>query len=166
MKRLSGLLSFLVFISLIIFTSCSSGDDDSPSLTDAQQAAVDLTANTWVINDSNNNVRYNNEISDFDWNGFTLNFTLNANGSTNGSYSTNVQNVTPTDPDGNDATDVWAQTESTWSVSSRTALTKDETAAGMVLTDTQLTLTFTISAPPARESGVFDQEWIFIFSAQ
>ncbi|MEM0942110.1 MAG: hypothetical protein AAGI25_20315 [Bacteroidota bacterium] len=162
MKRLSAVLTFF---SLIVFTSCRN-DDDGPGLTDAQQAAVDLAANTWIINNSNNNVRFNNEISDFNWDGFTLNFTVTADGATNGSYTTNVQNVTPTDPDGNDATDVWAQTEGTWSVSSRTALTKDGTAAAMVLTDTQLTLTFTVSAPPARESTVFDQEWIFIFTAQ
>lgn len=163
MKRLSNFLAALVFASLVIFMSCGGDNGGSPSLTTAQQAALDIAEGAWSVDAAN--VTYNSAPSDFDWTGFQVNFELGSEGATSGSYSSNVNSVTPTDSDGQDATALWAQSGGSWSVSEDgKTLTKDGVAVTInVLDANALTVTFTVAAP-ARTSGVFDEAWVFPFT--
>lgn len=165
MKRLSNLLAALVFASLVIFMSCGGDGDGDPELTTAQEKSIQLTDGAWTVDAAN--VRFGTEISDFDWSGFSVTFNLASTGGTSGSYTSNVGSVTPTDTSGGgqDATALWAATGGSWTMGADgNSLTKDGvTLTISQLTDTNLTVTFTVTSP-ARTAGVFDAVWTFPFT--
>ena len=163
MKRLTNLLAALVFASLVIFMSCGKDDGNDNELTDTQEAALNLSTGTWTVDAAD--VTYNSAVSSFTWDGFTINFTLSEDGATGGTYTTNVDIIPETSDDGVDATAIWAQTDGTWELSSTTSMTKDsDESVTVTLSDSALTLTFSVDTPSAREAGVFEETWVFPFS--
>lgn len=152
MKKLSNLLAALVFVSLVIFISCSS-DSTDPADPLADQAA--LLNGAWNVSD----VGYiSGGLPDVPWTGFTL--TISNATSTGGSYATS--NV----PDG--FSDVWPSS-GTWTFdtdasSTGRVITRSDGVSISIsnLTDNSATLSFDI-ATAGRISGI-DGDWDFDFT--
>ena len=158
MKRLSNLLAALVFASLVIFMSCGGGGSD-PAPTPSELAAADLVG-SWTVNASS--ITYDNGNPDGTWTNFALSFTGSASG---GSFTTTG---TPTE---GDFSAVWPAS-GTWSF-----ITAGGTADGAIqgidrgdvemdvnVSETSLTLSFTVPDQGARTSGIAG-EWTFTFSS-
>lgn len=161
MKRLSNLLAALVFASLVIFMSCGGGGDDpAPS---AGETQAGLLNGTWAVSGT---PLFNNGVEG-DWTGFTLTISGTAEGSDGiwgGNYSTSG---TPT---GYEA--VWP-TSGNWNFESTTVVNRavrNDATEGVSVTinvsETGLTLTFTLTDPNARAAGIYGQEWTFQFTPQ
>jgi hypothetical protein len=158
MKKLSNLLAALVFGSLVIFMSCNKKGSD-PVKTAAEIQAALLTAGQWST--ATSNVTYDGGPSDANWTNFKLTFTGTANG---GTYSTG--GTTPTDFE-----DVWpASGNWTFKNDAGTKINRTGGSAGDIeltvssVTETSLTITFLVSDPTARVSGIYDETWSFTFS--
>lgn len=159
MKKLSNLLAALVFGSLVIFMSCGGGGD-TPAPTAAELQAALLTGGTWSA--ATTDVTYDGGPSDADWTGFTL--TLTGDAANGGTYSTG--STTPAEFE-----DVWPASGG-WSFANDagTSILRTGGNAGDVtmtvsaITETSLTLTFTVADPSARVSGIYDEPWSFTFT--
>ena len=151
MKKLSNLLAALVFVSLVIFISCSS---DSGTEVDPKDTQAALLQDSWDVNSSQ--VVYNSGNPDVTWDGFSLNITnASANG---GNYS---------------ASGVPTGFEEVWPSSGSWTFNNDNIdellrSDGVVMdisavTETSLTLTFDIPDTGGRTSGIAGT-WSFTFT--
>lgn len=154
MKKLSNLLAALVFVSLVIFISCSS-DPGTP--VDPLQVQAELLSGSWTVNASG--IGYNNGTSpDGDWSGFSLSIT-NATSSGGGFDVSGV-------PDG--FSNVWSDGSWTYNndqidelLRSPDNLIIDVTA----VTENSLTLEFTVVNDGGRTAGIAG-DWSFPFTKQ
>ena len=160
MKRITQLLTALVFCSLIVFISCKKkkkSEKDDPR--DAVGMALSKTwSPTSVTKDTENRT---------EWDGFTIGFTYNSETDIGG-YS--VSGV----PSNEGASDVWGSGLS-WtfdgedeSADTGTILRSDGVTVQATLDNpdapTTLTLSFTITDASARAAG-FNGAWIFTLAA-
>lgn len=156
MKLLSNLLAALVFCSLIIFVNCGGGDDGGdtgPSETTAQIVAGQLVVTNWASQTAS----YEGSDSEGDWSGFSLDFSGDENG---GTY--NVSGV----PTGYER--VWDATgggNRSWEFTDESAsqvLRGDGVTMDVTVTDTSLTLSFSVPEEGNRTSGIVGS-WTFTF---
>lgn len=151
MKHLKHLLAALVFVSLIVFTSCGGGkggDDPDP----ATQQAEKLVA-SWTL--VPNKAKFGTEVRDT-WNGFTLSITGDKDG---GNFTTT--NV-PADPADNAV--VWPSSGS-WEFDPDNVgivVRDNDVEMNVTVTSTSLILGFNISTS-ARGSSV-NGDWTFEFT--
>ncbi|MFY0606613.1 MAG: hypothetical protein JXR10_07855 [Cyclobacteriaceae bacterium] len=161
MKRITQLLAFSLFCTLIIFTACKK--KKSSTKEDIRDAAGAALSKTWTVTSVTKDTEPREE-----WELFTIGFTYNAE-SDMGGYS--VSNV----PANEGAADVWGSGVS-WSFGG----TEDSPDTGVIVrsdignmnatTDdptnpTTLVLTFSITDASARVAG-FNGEWVFTLEAQ
>lgn len=155
MKRLSNLLAALVFASLVIFMSCGGGGSD-PAPTPEEIAAENLVGKTWTVNSSS--ITFDGGVPDGTWTSFTLSFSGDATG---GTYSTSGV------PDG--FADVWPSSGSwdfiTNSSNAVTGIDRGDVEMTVTLSETSLSLTFTVPNPNNRTAGLYDAPWVFTFTA-
>lgn len=149
MKHLKHLLAALVFVSLIVFTSCGGGKgkkDPNPAADQAEKLVA-----TWTL--AANGAKLESQTVD-GWTGFTLSFTGDEDG---GSYTTT--NVAT------DSEAVWPSS-GTWEFDGDdigTILRSDGVDINISsVTATTLTLAFNINTA-ARGSSV-DGNWTFTFT--
>lgn len=161
MKKITQLLSALVFCSLMIFISCNKGNDDEPEVVDPRDAQAEKLEGTWNVTSAEFE-----KAPREDWKSASIKFTYN--------YDTDAGTYTvsgvPEEQDGDDEAKVLGGSSGTWSF-------KSETETGVIvrgdgvemtidnLSDSALGLTFTITDATARVAG-FNGEWEFDFSAQ
>ena len=151
MKHLKHLLAALVFVSLIVFTSCGGGKGGDGNPNPAADQAEKLVA-TWTL--AANGAKLESQAVD-GWTGFTLTFTGDEDG---GNYST---------------TNVALNSEAVWPASGTWSFDGDD--IGRILrendgvsinissvTATTLTLAFNINTA-VRGSSV-DGNWTFTFT--
>lgn len=156
MKKLSNLLAALVFVSLVIFISCSS---DGGTPVDPAVVQAELLSGSWSVNQSQ--IGYDGGTSpDGDWSSFALSVTANADGS-GGSYSASGV------PDG--FSNVWANS-GTWTFNGTDVDEIVRTPDNLVLdinsvTATSLTLEFTVVDDGGRTAGIAGV-WTFPFTKQ
>lgn len=154
MKKLSNLLAALVFVSLVIFISCTSDPGATPDPL-ADQAALLLGG--WTVNASQ--IGYNGGTSpDGDWSNFSL--TISNATADGGSYATSGV------PDG--FSNVWAS--GSWSFNNDDIDEVLRTPDNIVMdvssvTETSLTLEFTVVNDGGRTAGIAG-DWSFTFTAQ
>ena len=160
MKRLTNLITALVFTSLVIFMSCGGGEDP-PAPTAEELAAEDLLGKTWTVNAAQ--ITYDGNVPDGNWNDFTLTFTGSASG---GSYT--ASNVDSSDPG---FSDVWPSSGSWEFIVSGDRVTgirrtNDNIDMTGTISGTSLSLTFQVPDPgSARTTGLYDADWVFTFTA-
>ncbi len=156
MKKLSNLLAALVFVSLVIFISCSS-DSGGTDPVDPLVTQAELLAGTWTT--TANQVNYQGSPpTDSDWSAFTLTISGDENG---GSYSTEG---VPTNFE-----DVWADGTWTFANTSGTKITRDAVGnAGaieitVVVSANSLQLDFNNTGTLGRTAGI-EGVWRFTMS--
>ncbi|MEQ9405880.1 MAG: hypothetical protein RIM99_19970 [Cyclobacteriaceae bacterium] len=153
MKKLSNLLAALVFVSLVIFISCTS---DSTEVPDPLQEQADLLNGSWTVS----NVGYiNNGLPDVSWTETGSVFTLTISNATvnGGNYATS--NV----PAGFEA--VWPSSGSwDWANTSGSIIDRSDNVQISItnLTASSVTLSFDI-ANGRTVSGI-NGDWDFTFS--
>lgn len=150
MKRVTDLLTALVFISLVVFISCNKGDDGPDGPTPEEEQATKLRG-TWTLATGGAQV---GSTPRPEWEGLTANLQGDASGGTIA-----VSGV-PSDPG---AEDVWP-TNSSWTFgSSISEVVRDDgvTLSVLSVTENSLRVTFTI-AGSGRIEG-FDGNWSFNF---
>lgn len=159
MKRITQLLTALVFCSLIVFVSCKkkkSSEKDDP-----RDAVGNAFIGTWSPTTVTKDTETRTE-----WDDFTIAFTYNTETHVGG-YS--VSGV----PSDEGASDVWGS-DLTWtfdgedeSADTGVIVRSDETIINATLDDpenpTTLTLSFTITDASARTAG-FNGAWVFNLS--
>jgi len=155
MKNLKHLLAALVFVSLIIFTSC--GPDDKPKDPDPADVQAEKLVFTWNLSADGAKLE---SAAQSEWDGLTVTITGDGNG---GSFSTNVASLANLTAE---ATNVWPAS-GTW--------TFDGTDIGTIVrsdgvnldissvTSSGLTLAFTVNSAVARTSGI-NGNWTFAFT--
>ncbi|MEM9896276.1 MAG: hypothetical protein AAF789_07890 [Bacteroidota bacterium] len=157
MKRLTNLLSALVFASLVIFMSC--GGDDSPSVDPLADEIANLTISQGFVTQKSN-VFTNGEIPDGEWDGFKVTFTgtIEAKG---GSFNTTVASV---GANADDYIDVWP-VSGNWTLSEDGTMIMRSDGINMsaTISDSQLIVTFNVPDPSARTSGIAGN-WSFTFT--
>lgn len=157
MKKITQLLTALVFCSLMIFISCGSDDGGGGSETDPRDVAAANLTKTWSVESATFNSTARDE-----WADFTIGFAYNTE-TDEGSYTTSG---VPTD-DGADA--VWGS-NITWTYTSETTpsafLRSDGITVQSTLNadNTQLTLSFTVPEAGSRVAG-FTGQWVFVLNA-
>ena len=148
MKRVTDLLTALVFISLIVFISCKKGDD-GPSGPTPEEETLALLLGTWELESASESGTEREE-----WEGFSI--TISESSIT----ASGIPNL-----DG--ASDVWS-TNSTWDFGDAPSIINREDGITMniAVTETQLTVSnLTISGSSNRISG-FSGVWKFVFTKQ
>lgn len=144
MKKLLNYLTILSFLSIVVLISCGGGGDDGPTdpvKTPEQLQAEKIVGKTWKATGTNAGVTLDGVAAPA-WAGFTLNFTGNENG---GNFTT-TNSQSPL---------VWPAT-GTWRFQNgvTTVLRSDGVQMTLNVTDTELTLSFTIVDPSGRVEGV------------
>jgi len=150
MKRVTDLLTALVFVSLTIFISCNKGGGDDPGPS-AEEEQVAKLVGTWALATDGAVL---GSTTRTEWNGLTGVLSGNTEG---GSIA--MSGV----PSDTGASDVWPSTI-TWTFgSSISEIVRNDGVTMNVqsVTDTQLIVTFTIS-DSGRIEG-FDGSWTFTF---
>lgn len=151
MKHLKNLLSALVFFSCIIFVSCG-GDDGGGKDPDPAVEQANKLIGDWTVTASG--AKLDGTAAD-GWDGFALTFSGDETG---GNYSTS----------GAASEEVWPSS-GTWEFDGDdigTVLRSDGVEIDVQVSETSLTLSFTIaSGSGARASGI-DGDWTFSFDAQ
>ncbi|REE01236.1 hypothetical protein [Marinoscillum furvescens] len=160
MKKITQLLTALVFCSLIVFVSCKkdSGGEDPDPQADFGAALV----GSWTLQSAT----HSSDGDRTEWSGLTLNWTFDTETKT-GTY-------TPSGvPDNAGAADVFGEngTSVTWSFAGE-GTSSIERGGGLsnvtIVTDseenpTSATLTFDVTGSGSRVAG-FDGSWTFVFS--
>ncbi|MFK7953003.1 MAG: hypothetical protein AB8B73_09170 [Ekhidna sp.] len=159
MKKLSNLLAALVFGSLVIFMSCGGGDEPTPPTAEELQAAL-LQAGTWTS--SSSSAPTYGGTPEGDWSGFSITLSGNDDGAGTGSYSTSgtpegYEDVMPSSGnwsfvDGSNGTQI-----------NRTGGNAGDVVMSATVNETSLSLTFTVTDPAGRVSGLYGQPWVFTF---
>lgn len=155
MKKLTSLLTALVFASLVIFISCGDDDGGGPEPTAGQVAAGLLAAGDWSAPSTVTNG--NDETVTGDWSGFDVNFTVTGTDLASGSYSSSGLPAP-------EFADVWPAS-GTWSINEAgTVITRNDGVTIDVsnLTATTVTLDLNDITESARVSGI-DGDWTFVF---
>lgn len=150
MKRVTDLLTALVFISLVVFISCNRGDDGPDGPTPEEEQATKLRG-TWTLVSGGAQLGTTPRT---EWEGLSANLQGDASGGTIA-----VTGV-PSDPG---AEDVWP-TNSNWTFGSSIAevVRDDGVTLNVTVTDNTLDVRFTIS-DSGRIEG-FDGNWSFSFT--
>ncbi len=152
MKRVTDLLTALVFISLIVFISCNKSDgdggDDGPT---PQEEQVAKLVGSWAL--ATDGAELGTTVRP-EWNGLTAVLSGNVDGGTIA-----VSNV----PSDNGASDVWPlETSWTFGSSISEVIRNDGVTLNVqAVSATQLIVTFTITGS-SRIAG-FDGNWSFTF---
>ncbi len=158
MRKITQLLTALVFCSLIIFASCGKGGDDDPKV-DVRVEKGEFIAT--VVTGAPDMVKFDRTERD-EWGDLNINFTFvstaNADGQYGGTYT--VSDV-PTNPG---AEYVWG-TDGDWTFANDagTKITFDGKTADVVATDSSVTLKFTSTEPAAR-TAEFAGAWEFTWN--
>ncbi len=150
MKRVTDLLTALVFISLVVFISCNKGGggDDGPT---PQEEQVAKLVGTWVL--ATDGAKLGTTVRP-EWEGLTVVISGNVDGGTIA-----VTGI----PSDNGASDVWPNSASWTFGGSISELNRVDGISMNIqsVTDTQLIVTFTVSTSD-RVTG-FDGSWTFTF---
>ncbi len=150
MKRVTDLLTALVFISLTVFISCNKGGggDDGPT---PQEEQVAKLVGTWVL--ATDGAKLGTTVRP-EWNDLTVVISGNADGGTIA-----VTGI----PQDNGASDVWPSSTSWTFGGSISELDRVDGISMSIqsVTASQLIVTFTVSAS-GRVTG-FDGSWTFTF---
>lgn len=150
MKRVTDLLTALVFISLVVFISCNKGGggDDGPT---PQEEQVAKLVGTWVL--ATDGAKLGTTVRP-EWEGLTVVISGNIDGGTIA-----VTGI----PSDNGASDVWPSSASWTFGGSISELDRVDGISMNIqsVTDTQLIVTFTVSTSD-RVTG-FDGSWTFTF---
>ncbi len=151
MKRVTDLLTALVFISLVVFISCNKGGggDDGPT---PQEEQVAKLVGTWVL--ATDGAKLGTTVRP-EWEGLTVVISGNVDGGTIA-----VDGI----PQDTGASDVWPSS-TTWTFGG--SISELDRVDGISMniqsvTDTQLIVTFTVSTSD-RVTG-FDGSWTFTFT--
>lgn len=160
MKRITQLLTALVFCSLIIFISCG-GDDDSN--TDPLDEVGTALEKTWTVTSATLDNASRSEWTDA---GFTI--TVSDFDSKSNSGTISFANI----PSYDGASDVWGE-EGTWTFGSTTSspytIVRPDDVSMSVTFDaanpTSVTLAFDIESTSTSSSRVagFTGSWVFVF---
>ncbi len=155
MKKLSNLLAALVFVSLVIFISCTS-DSGTPDPVDPLETQAELLTGTWTT--TANQVLYQGSPStDGDWSNFTL--TISNATTAGGSYATGGV------PAGFE--DVWGSGTWTFANDQGTVVTRSGTAGNVditvVVSANSLQLDFNNTGTLGRTNGI-EGTWRFTMS--
>ncbi len=150
MKRVTDLLTALVFISLTVFISCNKGGggDDGPT---PQEEQVAKLVGTWVL--ATDGAKLGTTVRP-EWEGLTVVISGNADGGTIA-----VTGI----PSDNGASDVWS-TNTSWTFGGSISELNRVDGISMDIqsvTDTQLIVTFTVSSSNRVEG--FEGSWTFTF---
>ena len=150
MKRVTDLLTALVFISLTVFISCNKGGggDDGPT---PQEEQVAKLVGTWVL--ATDGAKLGTTVRP-EWEGLTVVISGNADGGTIA-----VEGI----PQDTGASDVWP-TNTSWTFGG--SISELDRVDGISMdiqsvTDTQLIVTFTVSSSNRVEG--FEGSWTFTF---
>lgn len=150
MKRVTDLLTALVFISLTVFISCNKGGggDDGPT---PQEEQVAKLVGTWVL--ATDGAKLGTTVRP-EWEGLTVVISGNADGGTIA-----VTGI----PSDNGASDVWP-TSTSWTFGG--SISELDRVDGISMdiqsvTNTQLIVTFTVSSSNRVEG--FEGSWTFTF---
>ncbi len=149
MKRVTHLLTALVFISLSVFISCNKGDggDDGPTPTEEQ---ANLLRGTWNL--VQNGARLGTTIRP-EWEGLSGVLQGDITG------GTIAMTGVPSDPG---ASDVWPASSSwTFGDSITEIVRSDGVTMNVTVTENQLVVSFTITGSGRIEG--FDGSWTFTF---
>ncbi|MEQ8337399.1 MAG: hypothetical protein RIA62_08640 [Cyclobacteriaceae bacterium] len=150
MKRVTDLLTALVFISLVVFISCNKGGggDDGPT---PQEEQVAKLVGTWVL--ATDGAKLGTTVRP-EWEGLTVVISGNIDGGTIA-----VTGI----PSDNGASDVWPSSASWTFGGSISELDRVDGISMNIqsVTDTQLIVTFTVSTSD-RVTG-FEGSWTFTF---
>tara|TARA_Y100001980_G_C14556924_1_gene354321 strand:+ start:164280 stop:164744 length:465 start_codon:yes stop_codon:yes gene_type:complete len=150
MKRVTDLLTALVFISLVVFISCNKGGggDDGPT---PQEEQVAKLVGTWVL--ATDGAKLGTTVRP-EWEGLTVVISGNVDGGTIA-----VTGI----PSDNGASDVWPSSASWTFGGSISELDRVDGISMNIqsVTDTQLIVTFNVSTSD-RVTG-FDGSWTFTF---
>jgi len=150
MKRVTDLLTALVFISLVVFISCNKGGggDDGPT---PQEEQVAKLVGTWVL--ATDGAKLGTTVRP-EWEGLTVVISGNVDGGTIA-----VTGI----PSDNGASDVWPNSASWTFGGSISELDRVDGISMNIqsVTDTQLIVTFNVSTSD-RVTG-FDGSWTFTF---
>ncbi|MBV6639945.1 MAG: hypothetical protein KI791_04480 [Cyclobacteriaceae bacterium] len=151
MKRVTDLLTALVFISLTVFISCNKGGggDDGPT---PQEEQVAKLVGTWVL--ATDGAKLGTTVRP-EWEGLTVVISGNADGGTIA-----VEGI----PQDTGASDVWP-TSTTWTFGGSISDLDRVDGISMNIqsvTDTQLIVSFTVSSS-GRVEG-FEGSWTFTFN--
>lgn len=152
MKKLLNVLTVLSIFSLIVFMSCNGSDDDDDgpdTLTPEQEQAARLVGAAWTLTPAGASGVTLDGAPAEGWNNFTLTFTGNENG---GNFST-TNAVSPL---------VWP-TSGSWQFQNgvTTLLRSDGVPMTVNVTETQLTLSFTIVDEGGGATQGFGGNWSF-----
>lgn len=155
MKKFLNLLTAISILSLVVFISCGGDDGDGDGGTDpvlspeAEQAALLVAGGaSWTLNAGSGSVTVDGVNSE-DWANFSLTFTGDENG---GSFSTS-----------NSASPLVWPASGTWDFNNSTTsiLRNDGVVMTINVTETQLTLSFTIEEEGSGRIQGFGGSWVF-----
>lgn len=157
MKKITQLLSALVFCSLMIFISCK-GDDKGKTDKRDQQAEL-LEGATWKVTSAT----FDGDTR-ADWEGATMTFSYNPE-TDQGTYT--VSGV-PDEGDGVNSVLGANNASVSWTFPDENTVGTIQRADGidmaLSVSATTLSLTFTVPDPDARIAGFYG-EWVFQFTA-
>lgn len=149
MKKFLNALTILSVLTLVIFISCNGdGTEPEPEKSPEQIQAEKIVGKTWTATATGSSVTLDGQAAD-GWQNFTITFTGNEAG---GNFTT-TNAVSPL---------VWPS-QGTWRFQNgvSTLVRSDNVQMTLNVTETQITLSFTIVDPGSGKAQGFGGNWTF-----
>lgn len=158
MRKLTSLVAALVFASLFVFTSCGGKEPDNPpgpkpgAVEGPLTKAAKKLVQGWTVNAAD--VKYKGGNPEAQWKDFKLTF---KGDSTGGTYTTSGI------PKGYEK--VWGGGSGKWNFDGTSAIVREDKVKVTLssLTESALSVSFTVPEAPASRTSGISGAWVFTF---